>query len=172
MHLQSSGTLHISLPSDREILMTRVFDAPRRLVFEALTRAELLRRWFGGPPGWHLDVCEIDARAGGKYRYVWAGSNGEVMGMGGTILECVAPERLVATETFDQAWYEGSGTSSIVLSEEDGKTTLRLTVQYDSKAVRDHVLSFPATTGVEMGYDRLAEWMAGEEGRAALAQLG
>lgn len=167
--MHRSGTLQVTLPSDREILMTRVFDAPRRFVFEALTRAELLRRWFGGPPGWRLDVCEIDARAGGKYRYVWVRDNGEVMGMGGTILECVAPERLVATEQFDQAWYEGQGVSSIVLSEENGRTTLRLTVQYDSKAVRDHVLSFPATSGVEMGYDRLAEWLSSDEARNLFA---
>lgn len=167
--MHRSGTLQVTLPGDREILMTRVFDAPRRLVFEALTRPELLRRWFGGPPGWRLDVCEIDARVGGEYRYVWVGSNGEVMGMRGTIVECVAPERLVATEEFDQAWYEGKGVSSIVLSEENGKTTLRLTVQYDSQAVRDHVLSFPATSGVEMGYDRLAEWLASDEARTLFA---
>jgi uncharacterized protein YndB with AHSA1/START domain len=167
--MHRSGTLQVSLPSDTEILMTRVFDAPRRLVFDALTRAELLRRWFGGPPGWRLDVCEIDARVGGKYRYVWVGSSGEVMGMGGTILEIEAPERMVASEQFDQAWYEGQGVSAIVLTEENGKTTLRLTVRYDSKAVRDHVLSFPATSGVEMGYDRLAEWLASEEAQAAFA---
>jgi len=169
--MHRSGTLQVSLPSDTEILMTRVFDAPRRLVFEALTRADLLRRWFGGPPGWRLDVCEIDARVGGKYRYVWVGDNGEVMGMGGTILEIAAPERMVANETFDQAWYEGQGVSSIVLTEDDGKTTLRLTVRYDSKAVRDHVLSFPATSGVEMGYDRLAEWLASDDAQSALAGI-
>ncbi|WP_257388897.1 SRPBCC family protein [Tahibacter caeni] len=169
--MHRSGTLQISLPSDTEILMTRVFDAPRRLVFAALTQPDLLRRWFGGPPGWRLDVCELDARVGGKYRYVWVGSNGEVMGMGGTILEFVAPERMVADEHYDQAWYEGQGVSSIVLTEQAGQTTLRLTVRYDSKAVRDHVLSFPATTGVEMGYDRLADWLAGAEAEAALARL-
>jgi uncharacterized protein YndB with AHSA1/START domain len=169
--MHRSGTLQVSLPSDTEILMSRVFDAPRRFVFEALTRAELLRRWFGGPPGWRLDVCEIDARVGGKYRYVWVGGNGEVMGMGGTILEIDPPERMVANETFDQAWYEGQGVSAIVLAEEDGKTTLRLTVRYDSKAVRDHVLTFPATSGVEMGYDRLAEWLASDDAQAALADV-
>lgn len=163
-----SGTLQISLPSDREILMTRVFDAPRRLVFAALTRAELLRRWFGGPPGWQLDVCEIDARVGGKYRYVWSNTDGNLMGMGGTILEFVAPERMVATEEFDQPWYEGGGVSSVMLSEEEGRTTLRLTVQYDSKAVRDYVLTIPATSGVEMQYDRLAEWLASDAARDAL----
>jgi uncharacterized protein YndB with AHSA1/START domain len=169
MQLQRSGTLQVSLPSDTEILMTRVFDAPRRLVFAALTRAELLRQWFGGPPGWHLDVCEIDARVGGTYRYVWASDKGEVMGMGGTITEFDPPGRMVSTEQFDQAWYEGTGIAAIVLDEQDGKTTLKLTVRYDSKAVRDHVLSFPATSGVEMGYDRLAAWLATDEAQAALA---
>lgn len=169
--MHRSGTLQLSLPSDTEILMTRVFDAPRRLVFAALTRPDLLRRWFGGPPGWRLDVCEIDARVGGKYRYVWVGSSGEVMGMGGTILEFVAPERMVADERYDQAWYEGQGISSIVLTEQAGQTTLRLTVRYESKAVRDHVLSFPAVAGVEMGYDNLAAWMAGADAQVELARL-
>ena len=76
-----------------------------------------------------------------------------------------------ADERYDQAWYEGQGVSSIVLTEQAGRTTLHLTVRYDSKAVRDHVLSFPATAGVEMGYDRLAEWLAGAEGQAELARL-
>jgi uncharacterized protein YndB with AHSA1/START domain len=169
--MQRSGTLQVSLPSDTEILMTREFDAPRRLVFAALTQPDLLRRWFGGPPGWRLDVCELDARVGGKYRYVWVGSNGEVMGMGGTILELDAPERMVADERYDQAWYEGKGISSIVLTEQAGRTTLRLTVRYDSKAVRDHVLSFPAIAGVEMGYDNLAGWLAGADAQAELARL-
>lgn len=169
--MHRSGTLQVSLPSDTEILMTRVFDAPRRLVFEALTRADLLRRWFGGPPGWRLDICEIDPRVGGKYRYVWVSGNGEVMGMGGTILEIDPPERMVANETFDQAWYEGQGISAIVLTEDDGKTTLRLTVRYDSKAIRDHVLTFPATSGVEMGYDRLAEWLASDDAKTTLANV-
>jgi uncharacterized protein YndB with AHSA1/START domain len=169
--MQRSGTLQLSLPSDTEILMTRVFDAPRRLVFAALTRPELLRRWFGGPPGWRLDVCEIDARVGGKYRYAWVGADGQTMGLGGTILEFVAPERMVADEQYDQAWYEGQGVSTIVLTEEAGRTTLRLTVRYESKAVRDHVLTFPAVAGVEMGYDNLAKWMAGADAQAELAKL-
>lgn len=170
--MQGSGTLTLTTPGAREVRMTRVFDAPRRLVFAALSQAELLKRWFSGPPGWNLAVCEIDARQGGKYRYVWHGSNGEVMGMGGTIEEFVAPEFMVSSEKFDQPWYEGSATSRIELSETGGRTTLTLTVQYDSEQIRDAVLKFPMAQGVEMGYDNLAAWMASAEGEAALAQLG
>lgn len=167
-----TGTLTLSTPSDREMQMVRVFAAPRRLVFAALSQAELLKRWFSGPPGWSLETCEIDARVGGRYRYVWHNVSGEVMGMGGEILEYVAPERLVCSERFDQAWYEGEATSCIVLSEAAGQTTLTLTVRYASKEVRDAVLRLPAVAGVEMGYDRLAAWLATDEAGAALAGLG
>ena len=92
------GTLTVTTPTDREIVMTRVFDAPRRLVFEALTNPELLRRWFNGPPGWTLVFCEFDAQVGGKYRYVWRNPEGVEMGMGGVNLEIVPPERIVATK--------------------------------------------------------------------------
>ena len=103
----TSKTLKLTTPTDREIVMTRVFDAPRALVFEALTTPALLKRWFLGPPGWTLAVCEIDLRVGGAYRYVWRGQKGE-MGLGGIYKEITPPERIVATEAFDQAWYPGN----------------------------------------------------------------
>ena len=75
------GRLTLTTPTDREIVMTRVFNAPRKLVFDAMTKPELLKRWFFGPPGWSLEVCEIDLRVGGGYRYVWRGRGGTEMGM-------------------------------------------------------------------------------------------
>src|ERR1044071_1680068 len=111
----NADKLQITTPSDREIAMTRVFNAPRRMVFEALTKPELVKRWLLGPPGWSMPVCEIDLRVGGKYRYVWRrDSDGTDMGMGGVYREIVAPERIVATEKFDQSWYSGDavGTAS------------------------------------------------------------
>ncbi len=75
--MKNTGALSVATPTDREIAMTRVFDAPRSLVFEALTKPELLKRWFAGPPGWSLAVCEIDLKVGGGYRYVWRGPNGK-----------------------------------------------------------------------------------------------
>jgi uncharacterized protein YndB with AHSA1/START domain len=156
-----SGNLKVTTPTDREIAMTRVFDAPRRMVFDAMTKPELVRRWLLGPPGWSMPVCEIDLRVGGKYRYVWrSDSDGTQMGMGGVYREIAAPERIVATEKFDQAWYAGEAVGTAVLVEQGGKTTLTQTVRYESKETRDAVLKSPMETGVAASYDRLAGVLA------------
>ena len=154
------GRLTLTTPTDREIVMTRVFDAPRRLVFDAMTKPELLKRWFFGPPGWSLEVCEVDLRVGGGYRYVWRGRGGTEMGMRGVYREVVPPERIVQTEAFDESWYPGEAVGTLVLVERDGKTTLTMTVLYDSREIRDAVLKTPMERGVAMGYDRLAELLA------------
>jgi len=154
------GRLTLTTPTDREIVMTRVFDAPRKLVFDAMTKPELLKRWFFGPPGWSLEVCEIDLRVGGGYRYVWRGRGGTEMGMRGVYREVVPPERIVQTEAFDKSWYPGEAVGTLVLVERDGKTTLTMTVLYDSREIRDAVLKTPMERGVAMGYDRLAELLA------------
>jgi uncharacterized protein YndB with AHSA1/START domain len=156
-----TGNLKVTTPTDREIAMIRVFDAPRRLVFDALTKPELVRQWLLGPPGWSMPVCEIDLRVGGKYRYVWrSDSDGTEMGMGGVYREIAAPERIVATEKFDQAWYAGEAVGTAVLVEQGGKTTLTQTVLYESKETRDGVLKSPMETGVAASYDRLAGVLA------------
>src|SRR5215831_19119538 len=111
-----TNTLKVTTPSDREIMMTRVFDAPRNLVFEALTKPEFLKRWFTGPPGWTLAVCEVALKVGDAYRYVWRGPDGMEMGMGGVLLEISPPERMVASEKFDQPWYPGEAVGTIVLT--------------------------------------------------------
>ena len=156
------GRLTVSTPTDREIVMTRVFDAPRKLVFDAMTKPELLKRWFFGPPGWSLEVCEIDLKVGGGYRYLWRGRDGIEMGMRGVYREVVPPERIVQTEAFDKSWYPGEAVGTLVLVERDGKTTLTQTVLYDSRETRDAVLKTPMERGVAMGYDRLAELLATE----------
>ncbi|HEX4605507.1 MAG TPA: SRPBCC family protein [Candidatus Angelobacter sp.] len=156
--MTNTGKLQITTPSDRELAMTRVFNAPRRLVFEALTKPELVKQWLLGPPGWTMPVCEIDLRVGGKYRYVWRNvSNGTDMGMGGVYREIVAPERLMVTEKFDQAWYPGEAVGTSVLTEQGGKTTLTQTMLYDSRETRDAVLKSPMETGVAASYDRLED---------------
>src|SRR5262245_2601890 len=102
--MTDAGTLKVSALGDREIVMRRAFNAPRSLVFDAWTKPDLLKRWLLGPPGWSMAVCEIDLRVGGAYRFVWRRDNdGHEMGMGGVYQEVVRPERLVATEKFDQA---------------------------------------------------------------------
>ena len=148
-------SLQITLPSDREIAMTRVFQAPRRLVFDALTKPELLRRWLGQMPGWSWVTCEIDLKVGGTYRYLWRGPGGTEMGMRGVYREIVPNERIVSTEVFDQSWYEGDAVDTVTLIERGGKTTLTTTVRYASKDVRDAVLKTPMKDGVSAGYDAL-----------------
>ncbi len=155
------GTLKVTTPSDREIEMTRVFDAPRRLVWDAYTKPDLVRQWLLGPPGWSMPVCDIDLRVGGKYRYVWRNdSDGTEMGMGGVYREIRAPERLVTTERFDQAWYQGEGVGTLVLLEQGGRTTLTLTMLYESREAREAVLKTGMEQGVAASYDRLAELVA------------
>ncbi len=158
--MKSATTLKLSTPTEREIAITRVFDAPRRLVWEALTRPELLRRWLLGPPGWTMPVCEIDLKVGGMYRYVWRNAEGMDMGMGGVFREITAPSRLVVTEKFDQAWYPGEAVVTNALVERDGQTTLTLTILYESKEARDMVLKSEMEKGVGASYDRLAELLA------------
>jgi len=152
------GQLKVTTPSDRELAMTRAFDAPRRLVFDAHTKPELVKRWLLGPPGWSMPVCEINLRVGGKYRYVWRrDADGTQMGMRGAYREIVAPERIVNTERFDEAWYPGEALNTLVLVENGGRTTLTQTMRYESREARDAVLKSDMESGVAASYDRLAE---------------
>jgi uncharacterized protein YndB with AHSA1/START domain len=155
--MNTAATLQVTTPSEREIAMTRVFDAPRHLVFEAYTKPELLKRWLGVRNGWTLAVCEIDLRVGGKYRYVWRGAKGQEMGMGGIFVEIEPPERIVSTEAFDESWYPGEAVGTVLLVEQDGQTTLTLSVLYQSKEARDTALQTPMTEGVSESFDKLAE---------------
>ena len=158
--VKNAATLQVTTPSEREIAMTRVFDAPRKLVFDALTKPELLKRWLGVRGGWSLAVCEVDLKVGGTYRYVWRKSDGTEMGMRGVYREVLRPERIVCTELFDDPWYPGDALDTMVLVEKGGKTTLTTTVIYSSQAVRDAVLKSPMARGVAESYDILAELLA------------
>jgi uncharacterized protein YndB with AHSA1/START domain len=148
-------TLQVTLPSDLEIAMTRVFDAPRTLVWDAYTQPARVKRWLGVMQGWSLPVCEIDLRVGGRCRYQWRGPAGEQMGMTGTFLEVTPPQRIVQTENYDDAWYPGEATGTLVLAEKSKQTTLTLTVRYGSKATRDGALKSPMAEGVGAGWDAL-----------------
>ena len=159
--MKNTGNLKLTTQGDREMVMTRAIDAPRRLVFGAFTKPELVKQWLLGPPGWSMPICEIDLRVGGAYRYVWRrDSDGSEMGMGGVYREIVSPERLVATEKFDQAWYPGESVSTTVFVEQGGKTTITQTVLYQSREARDAVLKSGMEKGVAASYDRLAELLA------------
>jgi uncharacterized protein YndB with AHSA1/START domain len=153
--MKPSDTFKIEPSEEREIIMTREFDAPRELVFEALTKPEFVQQWLLGPPGWTMPVCEIDLRVGGAYRYVWRNEDGREMGMGGNYTEIVPPERFVHTERFDEAWYAGESLNTWALIERNGRTLLTVTMRYETKATRDEVLDSGMETGVAVSYDRL-----------------
>ena len=157
----SDGKLQLTARGEREIVMTRSFDAPRRLVFNAFTQPELLQRWLLGPPGWSMPVCKVDLKVGGSYRYVWRrDADGTEMGMGGVYREVVPAERIVATERFDQPWYPGEAMGTMALTEQGGTTTLTQTMAYQSREAREAVLKSGMESGVAASYDRLAELLA------------
>lgn len=157
-----SRQLELSLPSDREIRITREFDAPRKLVWDCHTRPELVRRWLLGPPGWEMPVCEIDLRIGGTYRYEWKDvARGLKMGMGGIFTDLKKPERIGAREKFDDDWTGGETEVSQVFRERAGLTTLVLTILYASKEARDGAAATGMTDGMEAGYRRLDDVLAG-----------
>jgi len=146
----------IELPSDREILFTRTFDAPARLVFEALTRPEHVRQWWAPRSRGELLRCEIDCRVGGTWRLVMRASNGFEVGFSGTYLEVEAPTRLVQTEVFDP-FPEAGAVVTVELVERGGRTTLTSRARYPSKAVRDQVLATGMEDGARESYRQLTE---------------
>ena len=155
--MRNSGNLKLTASGDREIVMTRVFDAPRNLVFDAYTKPELLKRWLGVFGGWSMPVCEVDLRVGGKYRWVWRNTDGREMGVRGVYREVVRPERLVNTEKFDDPWYPGESLITTTLAEQGGRTTFTSTILYESQEARDAVLKSPMERGVAASYNKLAE---------------
>ncbi len=152
-----AGTTTFTTPSDREVVITRVVDAPRRLVFDAFTKPEHVPNWMLGPEGWTMPVCEIDLREGGTWRFVWRRSNGTEMGMRGVYKEIVPPERVVTTESWGADWPETLNTLS--LSEKDGKTTITQTILYPSKDARDAALKTGMKDGASQSYDRLDTYL-------------
>jgi len=161
--MKYAGTLAIAARGDREIAMTRRFDAPRPMVFEAFTTPELMKRWMLGPPGTTLPVCEIDFRVGGAYRSVWCDAQGGEMSAAGVYREIDAPRRFVATERFDPPWYPGEALITIDFVEQDGGTEVTTTMRYESTAGRDGVLKTPMAVGITQSYDRLAAILEGNK---------
>jgi uncharacterized protein YndB with AHSA1/START domain len=155
--MQNTGTLKVTTPSDREVMLTRVFDAPRQMVFDAFTKPELIKRWFG-PRGWSLSQCEVDLKVGGKWRFVLRSPEGQEMGMSGVWRELQPYDRMVHTESFDD--FPGESQVTTVLTEKDGKTTLQATVRYASKEVRDAVIASGMEHGAAESYDKLNEMFA------------
>lgn len=157
--MTNARKLQLTTPSPREVVITRILDAPRHLVFKAYTTPELLKRWMG-PREWEMTVCEIDLRVGGRYRYVWRGPEGMEMGMGGVFREIARPERIVNTEAFIPPMYSGEAQDTMVLTEQGGTTTVTITVLYPSREARDMMLKTPMEAGMNAGFARLDELLA------------
>jgi uncharacterized protein YndB with AHSA1/START domain len=155
----NSESFNITTPSDREIRLTRLFDAPRHLVFEAMTKPEHVTRWWGRlGEGYSVPVCEIDLRPGGAWRFVNRHPNGEAA-FYGVYREITPPERLVFTEIFE-AFPDTESVVTAVFSEEGGKTRLTATVLYPSVEIRDGVIQSGMAKGAAVSYDRLEEVVA------------
>ena len=162
----------VSTPTDRSIQVERDFNAPRALVFDAFTKPELVRRWLLGPDGWTMPVCEIDLRVGGRYRYVWRKESiGKDMGMGGVFREIARPARIVATEQFDDAWYQGEALNTTTFEEQSGVTKVRLVVLYESQAARDTASRSGMERGMIAGYSRLEELLSSQPDEGRLRHL-
>jgi uncharacterized protein YndB with AHSA1/START domain len=156
----NSDTFQVTTPSDTEIRLTRLFDAPRALVFEALTRPEHVRRWWGILSDKHsVPVCEIDLRPGGAWRFVGRGPEGDYPAFYGVYREIDPPARLVYTEIFEP-FPDAESVVTTVLSEEHGKTRVTVTARYPSIQVRDTVLGTGMERGAGISYDRLEDLVA------------
>jgi uncharacterized protein YndB with AHSA1/START domain len=158
--MSNAATMKVATPSDREIVISRVFDAPRRLVFAAWTDPKYVPHWMLGPEGWTMPVCEIDLRPGGSWHFVWRKDDGTEMAMNGVYQEIKPPERLVSTESWGGDWPETINT--LVLSEENGKTTATMTILYPSKEARDAAVKTGMTKGMSISFDRLETYLAAQ----------
>ena len=156
--MNHTGTLLITTPSDREVVMTRVFDAPQALVFDAWTKPELLKNWLMAP-GRSMEVCEIDLKVGGSYRFVWRGPNKKDVGMHGTYREVVPPQRYVRTEAWEE-WDGGETLVTTIFEEQGGSTRFTTTVLFPSREVRDEVMRAGLEHGASESFDKLAEYLA------------
>jgi uncharacterized protein YndB with AHSA1/START domain len=149
------GETTFTTPSDREIVITRVVDARRELVWEAWTNPEHVPNWLG-PRGTTMPVCEIDLRVGGRWRFV-SHYSGMEMELSGEYREIVPPERLVSTSSWGGDWPETLDT--LVLTDEDGKTRVTQTILYPSREARDAALQTGMREGMAEGYERLEDYL-------------
>ena len=151
----SSQTAKVTLPTDEQILITREFDAPAHLVFQAWTTPELVRRWWHAKRG-EVTTCEIDLRVGGKWRSVMVTDGGFEVGFHGEYREIVPNERIVSTEVYE-GMPDGEAVDTLTLTEADGRTTLTLLVQAPSKEARDAIIDSGMEDGLQDALDLLEE---------------
>ena len=160
----------VTLPSEREVKVTRSFRAPKALVYRAYTEPQLIQRWLLGPPGWSMPVCEMDVRVGGRYRWRWRNDqDGSEFGFAGTFREVEPGTRLVHTEAYDPGTV-GDGYPSddaivrVTFTEEQGVTTVTTLIDFASKEARDAAMATGMTDGMEESYQLLDKLLGGTAG--------
>ena len=161
MPVTSSGTATVTLPTDDQILITREFDAPKHLVYEAFTTPELVKRWWNAKRG-EVTVAEIDLRVGGKWRYVMVADGGFEVGFHGEYREIVPSERIVSTEFFEGvpegvSEEDATTVNTATFTESDGRTTLTILVQAPNKETRDAIVESGMEAGMQDAMDLLEE---------------
>jgi uncharacterized protein YndB with AHSA1/START domain len=161
MAVTSSGTAKVTLPTDEQILITREFDAPRHLVWQAWTTPELVKRWWNAKRG-EVTVAEIDLRVGGRWRYVMIADGGMEVGFHGEYLELVPNERIVSTEVYEGlpegvSEEEGGTVNTATFAELNGRTLLTILVQAPSKVTRDAIVESGMEAGLQDALDLLEE---------------
>ncbi len=155
--------LQVAVPTDTTIVMTRTFNAPRPLVWEAMTDPRRLRRWLFSPPGWTMTTCEGEPRVGGSYRWAWSDADGkQALVISGEFREVVPPSRLVHTETMEMGCGGPVGTliATLELTEIAGGTRMHMTLAFDSREARDGALASGMEHGMEAGYQQLDAQLA------------
>ncbi len=162
-----TGKMTFGVGAERELKVTRVFNAPRRLVFDAFTKPDMIRRWMLGPDGSSMPVCEMDLRAGGAYRWVWQkDADGMRMAVFGEFRDVAAPERLVHTEQFDPPWYPGVAEITTRFAEAAGGTTVTLSIVYPSDDIREGAIKSGMESGMARSYDRLERLLTADASAA------
>jgi uncharacterized protein YndB with AHSA1/START domain len=151
----------VTLPSDREVKVTRSFKAARSLVYRTYTESALVQRWLLGPPGWSMPVCEMDVRVGGRYQWRWRSDTGaSEFGFTGTFREVQPPSRLVHTQTYDpgtlgDAYPQSEALVSVTFTEDSSITTVTTLIAFGSKEARDAAFATGMTDGMEQSYQLL-----------------
>lgn len=148
-------TTQVTRSGDRELVITRRFNAPRAQVFDAFTHPEWVKRWLHGPEGWTLETCEIDLQKGGAFRYQWRGDKGEVMGMSGCYLSVDRPEKTVHTEIFDEDWTDGETRVTTAYFDEGRGTRVEMTILYASREAREGAIESGMADGMEASFAAL-----------------
>jgi uncharacterized protein YndB with AHSA1/START domain len=151
----SSGTATVTLPTDEQILITREFDAPKHLVYEAWTTPELVKRWWSGSLG-ETTIAEIDLRVGGVWRYVMVTDGGFEVAFHGEFREIVPNERIVSTEVYE-GMPEEEALNTVTFTEAEGRTILTILVQHSSKEARDAHINSGMEIGLQKAMDILEQ---------------